>query len=568
MAFPNRLLTLSKLISLHGIEEVIVCPGSRNAPIIVALKRNPALKLYSIIDERSAGFFAIGRALATQKPVAICCTSGSAGLNFAPALAEAFYQELPILAITADRPPEWIDQWDGQTIRQTNFLDSTVKKSYQLPHSAENDATLNWHFQGLVQEALITLNQGVKGPVHLNIPISEPFYPKQGQELVFPEHIQKIQQINVDSTELEAVLSSKIASIYQNEQRILLSIGQLEDSTELKGFIEKLNQKGIVCIGDSTANCSETIIQNHDLVLSNDKIWGNLQPNLIIHIGKSHVSKRIKQFLRASNVSNNWLVRKGESQNIIDSFQSISHIFNVETSVFLKALLQFFESNLPSTDFQQTWTHVSSEIANRQKSFFLSNNEWAEPQAVQQLFLQLEKVESKIHLGNSLSVRYSNWLPFFPSSKTSIYCNRGTSGIDGILSTYIGATCEDKKLSFLVLGDLSFFYDRNGLWNQYLTKYQRIIVLNNSGGGIFRNLEGAKDLPELEDYIATKTIHTAQKTAEDANLNYLKATNFEELGLHLETLTRESDKGILLEIFTSPEKNKTTLSAYMQLFKS
>lgn len=565
MPFPKGLLSLSKLISLHGIEEAIVCPGSRNAPIILALKRNPSLKLYSIIDERSAGFFALGRALTTKKPVVVCCTSGSAGLNLAPALSEAFYQEIPILAITADRPAEWIDQWDGQTIQQQSFLVTCVKKSLIFPNEASTQEILTWHQERVANEAILTLTENKNGPVHLNVPIAEPFYPTKDEQIEFPATCKKISIARFKQSNSTEIINF-LKTTYQQEQRIILSIGQLEDTNNLQSYFKKLLEAGIVLIGDSTANASNYVIQNHDLILSNDNNWKKLKADLVIHIGKSHVSKRIKQFFRKEKPFQQWLVRNVDNSSIIDNFQSLTQIIPTSTDEFLASFVQFLSKISLSKDFSNDWNILNKNVSKRQHNFLLKNTEWNEMKAIQSVLSTLQLTTNYLHLGNSLSIRYSNWLPFFP--KGLVYCNRGTSGIDGTVSTYIAATTHLNEISYLVLGDLSFQYDKNGLWNRYLSKHQRIIILNNSGGGIFRNLEGAKDLPELEDFIATAQENKAEYLAKSANLTYLSATNTQELLAHLHTLGKKSDTGIILEIFTDPIKNKEILAQYMALFKS
>lgn len=319
-------------------------------------------------------------------------------------------------------------------------------------------------------------------------------------------------------------------------------------------------------VGDTTSNLSKLLIQNHDLILANDKNWPNLKTDLLIHIGKSHVSKRIKQFLRSQKPNQNWLIRKGGNQDIIDTFQSLTTILNVSPKIFLEAFNEFLELHPIGLSYQKYWSESSLLVAERQNTYLLNSHEWSELSAV---YLFLNKVASQkvnLHIGNSLSIRYSNWLPF--KSTASVFCNRGTSGIDGTISTYIGATTQQSEISYLLLGDLSFMYDRNGLWNQYIDKNQRIVVINNAGGGIFRNLEGAKDLPELEGYIATHQQQTAEKTALDAGLVYLSATSERELQQNLNMLSKSSNAPILLEIFTDPAVNQRVLAEYMGLFKS
>lgn len=565
MPFPKGLLSLSKLISMHDIEEAVVCPGSRNAPIILALQRNPALKLYSIVDERSAGFFALGRALASKKPVVVCCTSGSAGLNLAPALSEALYQEIPILAITADRPSEWIDQWDGQTIQQQSFLDTCVKKSFSFPNQASTEETLTWFQERVANEAILTLTNDKNGPVHLNVPISEPFYPAIDEQIEFPESCKKISIVRFNQSKKIEILNFLHTS-YQKEQRIILSIGQLEDTNNLQSAFKKLQELGIVLIGDSTANASNFVIQNHDLILANDNNWKKLKADLVIHIGKSHVSKRIKQFFRKEKPIQQWLVRNVDNSSIIDNFQSLTKIIQASTEEFLEAFVEFLSTKSLSKNYSDDWNQLFNIVSERQNNFLFQHTDWNEIKAIQSVFQTIQLTENCLHLGNSLSVRYSNWLPFFP--KGVVYCNRGTSGIDGTVSTYIAATTDADSISYLIVGDLSFQYDKNGLWNKYLSKHQRIIILNNSGGGIFRNLEGAKDLPELENFIATAQENIAKYIAQSSNLSYLSATNINELLAHLQTIREKSETGIILEIFTDSIKNKDILAQYMALFKS
>jgi len=568
MAFPKELLTLSKLISAHGIEEVIICPGSRNAPLIVSFERNKELKTYSLVDERSAAFFAIGRAIITKKPIAICCTSGSAGLNMAPAIAEAFHQEIPIVVLTADRPAEWIDQWDGQTIRQENFLATVVKKSYNFPVSNPANPNTSWFQERLLNEALIQLVSNKKGPIHINIPIIEPFYPAKGEEFEFPEKIKKVQFLNFKKTNSlflqEFFKSQKFA-----DKKILISIGQMDDTESILPILENLQNKGVVCVGDTTSNGANHVIQNHDLVLANESNWSKLSPHIVIHIGKSHVSKRIKLFLRAQKHASTWWINEGENDQIVDNFQNLSQIFNCKTFEFLNELNTNLSNSKYQNSFSSTWKELSNIVSKKQMDFLNKSQEtWSELIAVNSILKYISQRPSSLFLGNSLSVRYSNWLPFQTTSEHFIYCNRGTSGIEGSLSTYVGANVENTNLSYLMIGDLSFHYDKNGLWNHYLNPNLRIIVLNNSGGGIFRNLEGAKDLPELESLISTRQTNSAQNTANDAGLHYLAVHSNAELHENLVKLSSKSNSGMILEVFTNPDTNANVLAEYMNLFKS
>jgi 2-succinyl-5-enolpyruvyl-6-hydroxy-3-cyclohexene-1-carboxylate synthase len=344
---------------------------------------------------------------------------------------------------------------------------------------------------------------------------------------------------------------NKVDFAYFNQEitsaeKILVTVGQMEDNSIFK----TLSAYGIPVIGDATANCGSTIA--HDLILANESAWPSLQPDLHIHFGKSFVSKRIKQYLRSHKPKQSWLIHPNPIGRP-DPFLCLTHVVNTDAQSFMAGTEW-------STKSWNTWN--SAKITPLQSAFFAKQN-WTEIHLYQAITEVIEKQEAEVHVANSLAVRYINWTQA-KFSKTEVFSNRGTSGIDGCLSTAVGAAQKTDKLCISIIGDVAFQYDRNALWNNYVPANLRIIVFNNGGGGIFRNLEGAKDLPELDEFMETQQGFTAKNTAKDANIAYFSASNEKELDLN----AFFNNKGAaLLELQTNSVDNAEELKKYMSLFK-
>ena len=558
MGFPAGIVELVDILSQMGIEEAVICPGSRNAPLMLALARHPKIHCYSISDERSAGFFGLGLVLASKKPVILCCTSGSAGLNFAPAVVEAFFQELPLLVLTADRPAEWIGQWDGQTIYQKELYGKHVKQFIDFPTDSLKKAK---YYVDLGMGAYQQACAEPKGPVHVNIPISEPFYPSQGESLPLSslpilsenDFMRLDKDTHVKPIDLSTYFDAKKAKC------ILITVGQRPFNKLENDYFSQLALLGIPVIGDATANLPAACQCDHDLVLANEELWPALKPDLHIHFGKSFVSKRIKQFLRREKPNKSFLIHPNPIGRP-DPFQSLTDVIPMDTLQFLQ------ECTWPG---QQTnpWKPLAQKVASVQATFFKQSN-FTELHIYHDLINQIENMEgAEVHIANSLAIRYVNWTAAH-FSQTKVFSNRGTSGIDGCLSTAVGASQKTSKICISILGDVAFHYDKNALWNQYVPKNLRIIVFNNGGGGIFRNLEGAKELPELNEFMETQQNFTAKNTCLDAGLSYYSARNFEEWNVISEQFFKPNQKGALVEIFTNSIENAGELKKYMDLFRA
>jgi 2-succinyl-5-enolpyruvyl-6-hydroxy-3-cyclohexene-1-carboxylate synthase len=560
MAFPAGIVELVDILSQMGVEEAVICPGSRNAPLMLALTRNPKINCYSISDERSAGFFGLGLVLKSKKPVVLCCTSGSAGLNFAPAVVEAFFQEIPLIILTADRPEEWIGQWDGQTIYQKELYGRHVKKFIHFP--TDKKLTSDYYFDLGVDAYQETCNEP-KGPVHLNIPISEPFYPSKGEELPESTLVNRadLNEFKQD-TKVHAFEDFDFGAYYHasTDLSILITVGQRPFNEAENNYFEQLARMGIPVIGDATANLPAVCQVYHDLILVKESIWSDLKPDLHIHFGKSFVTKRIKQFLRREKPKKSWLIHPNPIGRP-DPFQSLTQVINIETLPFLKIL----HALKPQ---KNNWKLVSETLNASQKDYFSAPN-FTEIHIYNALITQIEHLElpAKVHVANSLAIRYVNWTSSY-FSKTEVFSNRGTSGIDGCLSTAVGASQNSSELNICIIGDVAFHYDKNALWNQYVPNNLRIIVFNNGGGGIFRNLDGAKDLPELAGYMETKQHLTARNTCLDAGIDYYSVRNFADWNSIAEQFFISSPQAALVEIFSNSIENADELKKYMNLFRA
>lgn len=536
---------------------MILSPGSRCAPLTLAFARHPDIQARTISDERSAAFIALGMAQQLKKPVALVCTSGSAALNYYPAIAEAFFQEIPLLILTADRPSEWIDQFDGQTIFQQDVYGKHVKASYELPDQT-NQADLAWHSSRLVNEALNMAMQAPLGPVHINIPLREPFYPPKGEVIVFPENPKVFNRIS-RIADLDPTTYSQLNSRLQLTKKILVIVGQQDPNKAIQQLLDQLAQeKNVVVVTDTISNLqSEHTISLHDHWLGNDAIAATLKPDLILSFGKSIISKPLKLFLRKCKVPHWHIQEEGKTR---DTFQSLTQILPSSPTLFLTWLTQNLEEQ--DFEFKNSWVALENLVA-ANLTPILQSLPFGEYAALDCVLKHIPRI-GKIHLANSMSVRYINQLG---KREQELYCNRGTSGIDGSSSTAVGCTFTTKDPVTLITGDLAFFYDRNAFWHNYTMPNLRIILLNNHAGGIFRLIEGPANQPELEEFFETKQSLTADHLATEFGFFYSKVTTQDELSTALSDFYSPGIHPKILEIETSSPKNAEILKSVKEKIK-
>ncbi len=544
---------LASLCKQKGIETIVISPGSRNAPIIIAF-REVGLQCLSIVDERSAAFFALGIAQKTAKTVAIACTSGSAVLNYAPAISEAYYQRIPLLVLTADRPNEWIDQEDSQTIKQKEVYKNYVKKSYEIPQNISSEDDL-WFTDRLINEAIDCCQMGAQGPVHINLPFKEPLYDGFDESISKPKLIHS----TIEANKVSEVLIKSLAEQWNLSKKKLIVCGMIKPCKQLNDFLSVIAQDPSVAIlTETTANISdEAFLPSIDRVLSSipsDKL-SDYTPDLLITVGNQVISKRIKAFLRSNRPQDHWHVSADDLY--LDTFQSLSHNITIQPSQFFSQLIERIE--IPKSDYAMLWKN-SDKLTLEKHIEFMQECDFSDLTVMHDVLQQIPN-GSDLQMGNSTSVRY---IQLFPNrNDLTYYGNRGTSGIDGSISTAVGASFASQKPSTLIIGDISFFYDSNGLWNNYLSNNLKIIIINNGGGGIFRFIDGPSSSNAL-DYFETPHNLNAEHIAKTFNVNYLKATNDIELSKNLTKLYTENQGCCILEVFTPREKNAEILKSYFQ----
>jgi 2-succinyl-5-enolpyruvyl-6-hydroxy-3-cyclohexene-1-carboxylate synthase len=501
---------LTALLVAHGIKHAVVCPGSRNSAIVHNLNECPDITCYPVTDERSAGFYALGMSQALDEPVVVCVTSGTALLNLAPAVAEAYYQHRPLVVISADRPPQWIDQLDGQTLPQPDALGRFVKKAVSLPEPHDDET--RWYCNRLVNEALIVRH----GPVHINVPITEPLFDYIVSELPAER------KIELTEADTSSTTQSHIIRMFMQAQRPMLISGQPMNPQW---------DEAVYLVGDDE----------------------RYVPDFVLYTGGSIVSKRVKHFLRKAKET--WAVNRTGEVN--DTFQNLTHVIQGDGEVVADQIR--FNLEQQPHPFVQRWEELLARIRQQTETYEPAYSQMA---AVKYFERRQESgVRCQVfcfHYANSTAIRLANIY-----AKHYVYCNRGVNGIDGSLSTAAGFSCVTDEKVFCVIGDLSFFYDSNALWNQNLKGNFRILLLNNGRGGIFNMLRGLEQSPARDKFVSAEHHTTAEGICRQNDVVYLSAHNMDEMQQGIDTLLNiESQRPVLLEVFTDASEDERVFKDY------
>lgn len=553
--FRQGIKNIPEICARQGVKKVIIAPGSRNAPLILAFTAQPELECLSLTDERSAAYFALGIALQSAEPVALVCTSGTAVLNFAPAIAEAYYQNLPLLVFTADRPAEMIDQADGQTLRQTNIYANYIKASFDLPVETVQDIDLQFSDRQ-VSQAIDTAVSYPQGPVQINVPMREPIYTALPEKHSFPKVFKTLESVTLPTYEhLE-----KLKNQWTAFPKKMVVFGVYAKKKELNALANLMaNEPDVVVIAENLSNVSgENIITQPESFFSSlsAEAKATYKPDLLITIGNSVICKQLKLFLREQKATHQWQFES--SLPYIDTYKSLTTVIP-GLAVDVLGKMPFGKTISTYSDvFQQQMQKITPL-----HYAFVRNPALSDMSAVTNL-LKLAQKNTTLHLANSTSVR---WTQLFPTREDlNYFCNRGTSGIDGSLSTAAGFAYSSKQPTVFLTGDLSFIYDSNGLWNNYIGDNLKIIVLNNNGGNIFRFI-GDKQLMEKNlDFFTTPHKVNIKSLVEAYGLDYLACDTSEELENKIEKLL-VSEKATVLEIFTDSDLNTENYKGYFKNIK-
>ncbi|MGF1533897.1 MAG: 2-succinyl-5-enolpyruvyl-6-hydroxy-3-cyclohexene-1-carboxylic-acid synthase [Bernardetiaceae bacterium] len=554
----QALLSIAEICAQRGVQHAVISPGSRSAPLMLSFVRHPHIRTYLLPDERAAAFVALGMAQTLGMPVALICTSGSAAYNYAPAVAEAFFEAVPLLILTADRPPEWIDQRDGQTIRQEGIYGRHVKGSWQMPVDYQHfDA--RWHIQALTNRAITAALDAPMGPVHLNVPLREPFYPKEQQQF-WSERAPRVSQYVGGQTRLPRRAWGELQKIWDRSPLKLIVAGQ-ESRREPYLFPDK-----IPILTDVITNQfgHRQAVHHQDLFLGRVAYPARFQPDLLITFGRSIISKNVKLFLRKYRPEYHWHIQA--VGDVADTFQSLTHILRSDPETFFEDLRER-KFNAPEAAYQFLWQTTDEEVRSFLFDFWHNQQLFSEFEAVYEVMQRLPE-NTVLHLANSMPVRYANFINLAQRDDVRVCANRGTSGIDGSTSTAIGHALADPiRTHVLLTGDVAFFYDHNAFWHDHLPKNLRIVLLNNRGGGIFRMIQGPPAQPELSPYFTTPHQRTAQLTAEDFGLSYVQANDRDQLFTALEHFWIQEQTPKVLEIHSDQQQNTAVLEQFRQQLK-
>ena len=547
---------LAAILKAKGIEDIVISPGSRNSPLINTFTGSGYFNCRNIVDERSAGYFAIGLSLALQKPIVLVCSSGTSTLNYAPAIAEAFYQNIPLIVLTADRPTYWINQGENQSINQSHIYQDFSKNEISLP-MGESEKEL-WFAGREINDCINKAISSNPGPVHINIPLEEPLHDLLNQDL---PAIKNIEVAKTKSLISEKELQ-KLAVDFNQAEKVLIIAGQQIPNPELEKLLVEFSEKsGAVVLKEQLSNLnSSSFCGIVDLLITSllsDKIE-DFQPDLLISIGGQFVSKPLKQFLRKNQPEQHWHINIGNENT--DTYQSLTKTVGTDAETFFNQLLPTI--NTKKKNYYSLWKEKEKQVSFRRREY-ISEIEFSDLLVFNQIQYHIPH-NSVLHLGNSSPVRYA--LLFDHLGNIEYYSNRGVSGIDGSMSTAVGFASESEKINTLILGDLSFFYDSNALWNKYIGENLRIIVIHNGGGNIFGMIKGPSDSPAFKEHFFTENKAKAEGVASTFGLDYFSASTNAELKIALDNFySPEQNKAAILEIFTNAELNT---NVFRELFKT
>ena len=544
----NHVKILAEICSQFGIEHAVICPGSRSAPLVFAFNRNKNIKTYSIIDERSAAYMALGMAQQLQKPVALICTSGTAALNFYPAIAEAFYQKIPLVVLTADRPANLLNQQDGQMINQVNVFGNHVRGSLNFDSILR---TSHSELRTFLNKSMFP----IMGPVHINVPLVEPLYENLEEEIVI-EKVEKPLNIFGDFDN-----KNIIDALHQTQKRVII-VGQNLPDQELLVTLKELAQKDFAILADVVSNQHESSVLKHfDFLVSqaNIETLQVLEPDFIISLGGPVLSKALKLWLKKQKPKFHFRIQQDET--LVDTYNNVTEYIYGNNNEVLKSLVN---AEFSSSTYAEYLGLMELKSQRKIAEFINQNNVEFNELVTVNFTLKNIPENSQLQIANSTAIRYVSYLGL-PNKNITAFCNRGTSGIDGCTSTAIGAANMTNEIVTLITGDLAFFYDRNAFWNNFVPNNLRIILLNNHGGGIFNLIDGPNTQPELEEFFLTKHKLNAKNLAAENGLSYNLCKNNDEFANALATFYDVSEQAKIIELSFDMDNSAAIFKAFKKI---
>ena len=560
MNFSKNILaqSITDLCFKKNIKNIVISPGSRNAPLTLGFNLNPYFKTYSIVDERAAAFFALGIAQQIKFPVILVCTSGSALLNYYPAISEAYYSNIPLVILSADRPEKLLNIGDGQTINQKNVFNKNIGYSENLNQNDNyflNLFGLRDNNQEKINKAL-NFSIEKQSPVHINIPFSEPLYEITNSLSV--DSINKIPRLNNENVKKVSSFRNK----WQNSIKKIILIGLSSPDLLSEKSIDLLaGDSSLLVLTENTSNVYHPSFCNKidQLIapLTNNELK-EFRPEILITIGGMIISKKIKAILRDNKPNEHWHIGIHEAN---DTFFCLTKHFKTSPNNIISKLYENFNDN--GSDFYNKWDLVISKRKEKHKEY-LSNLIYCDFKVFDYVLNSIPS-KSMLQVSNSSAIRYTQL--FDLDSSINVFCNRGTSGIDGSTSTAVGAASVFKGNTVFITGDLSFFYDSNALWNNFIPTSFRVILINNKGGGIFKILTKDNNTELFKKFFETKHDLYAKDLCNMYGFEYFISNDEDTLKNVLNDFYNESEKPRLLEVITDNDYNQDYLLNYFDYIK-
>lgn len=547
---------LIALLKENCIRHIVLSAGTRHTPLVASVEQDPWFETYSVVDERSASFFAIGLIELLQEPVAIACTSGTAAANYVSAANEAFYQHLPLVILTADRNPYYRFQQEEQMIPQTNLYDDVIRKSVTLPHVRDDKDA--WYCARVCNEALLELSHREPGPVHINFVVENNYPVRQGIVRFEQKELPAVRKINrlthESSAEEWRKWADKLAA-----SKVLVLYGQCGR------------------LGAEAYSAFERFCMSYDCVVSTDllsNLSGNgaidtfmlskaiggaaledLLPDIVITMNGSTVSGGVKErLIPYAGRFEHWHVSlDGE---VSDPYKCLPDVVECSPEAFF-SLMADLSPERGSFPYRESWLAAVRQ-AEGGTPLICEELKWSAVRATQRFMARLPE-GSLVHIANSNTVRIASL--FGAGTSIDVFCNRGTNGIDGSMSAYLAQSYVSERPSFLVIGDLSFFYDMNCLWTSYVTPSTRILVVNNGGGSIFHTYPSTRNVPTLDEHIAAAHGASVEGWCRDRGFDYRVASASEDFEGALDVLFGPSDRPVLVEAFTDKDIDAEELAA-------
>lgn len=550
-------------IMAQGVNHIFLSPGSRNAPILIGASARSALKKHIVTDERNAAFMALGMGMVTGDPVALACTSGTALYNYAPAIAEAYYQKIPLIVITADRPFEWIGQDDSQTLVQPDAFRNIVKKSFDIPVETDSSDT-KWYVERICNEAMLTACGNIPGPVHINIHFENPLSNTVSHLDITPHTFKSISADSKLKIDILARLAEKIA-----DSKILVTAGFMRPDNELNKILSefsKLPNVRVMAETISNLHLSTGNVYSIDTILCglSEEEKEKLRPDIVISIGGALVSRMLKNYIRSYKPIEVWTL--GDTDMSVDCFKALSVHFDINPASFFKGLnvavrkLLRKGKSLVHSSYADNWNRVGIREAEKHRKY-VNDIGWSELKAFGYMLDALPR-DYNLFLSNGTSVRYAQL--FTESVPHASFGCRGVSGIEGTTAAAAGAAMAYCGKTLLFTGDMSFAYSPGVMGYPELPDDFKICVINNNGGGIFRFIDTTRNLKQREEFFCADPKVPVKGLAKAYGWEYSHASSMAELEKLFSSFLNHPSKSVL-EISAPAEYSAQVLKNYFKI---